>query len=212
VKVPLLVRAVVFIGIATVAYAQDAPRQAPPPGSPEQEADAPVTGIISGVSLPDYRIGPGDALSVVFWRDRDMSADVVVRPDGRITLPVLNEVDVVGLTTEELREKITTLGRKYVTDPRVSIVVRQIKSRYVFITGKINRPGPYALYGPTTVLQLIAMAGGLRDYADANNIVVIRNDGKGKQVSHRFDYKRVAKGGDLEQNLTLQPGDTVVVP
>lgn len=212
-RLPVVVLAIVF-GVGPLAMAQDpaAPTQ-PPPATPAPDAaDAPpVTGLVSGEALPDYRIGPGDALSVLFWRDKEMSADVVVRPDGRITLPVLHEIEVVGLTTEELRDKVTTLGRKYLTDPRVSIVVRQIRSRYVFITGKIARPGPYALYGPMTVLQLIAMAGGLQDYANKGNISVIRHE-NGQQLRLPFNYKQVSKGDALAQNITLRPGDTVVVP
>jgi polysaccharide export outer membrane protein len=150
-------------------------------------------------------------LSIVYWRDREMSAEVIVRPDGKITLPVLNEVEVANVTPEELREQLTTLARKYVTDPRLSVVVRAIRSRYCFITGRIGRPGPYPLYGPMSVLQLIAMAGGLQDYADKSNIVVVRTE-NGQQVRHKFNYKEVIGGGSLDQNIMLRPGDTVVVP
>jgi polysaccharide export outer membrane protein len=216
VKVSLLALVAVLVGAATAVHAQDGAASAAQAGAGAPVAGVatggPVSGSAAGEPLPDYRIGLGDALSVIFRRAPDMSADVVVRPDGRITLPVINEVDVIGLTTEDLRAKITELGSKYVNEPSVSILVRQINSRYVFITGKINRPGPYTLYGPMSVLQLIAMAGGLRDYADSSHIAVIRTDQSGKQVRQEFNYKRVVNGDDLEQNTTLQPGDTVVVP
>jgi polysaccharide biosynthesis/export protein len=221
-KRSLLLQVVLLLVLGTGAEAQEqtpstagqataAQDPVAPPAAPGGADTAPVTGLASGAPLQDYHIGPGDSLSVLFWREKEMSADVVVRPDGRVTLPVLNEVEVVGLTTEDMRDKITTLARKYMTDPRVSIVVRQIRSRYVFITGKIGRPGPYPLYGPMTVLQLISMAAGLQDYADKGKIVVVRHE-NGNQVRLPFNYKQVVKGKGLEQNITLQPGDTVVVP
>ena len=172
---------------------------------------APVTGVVPGGNLPEYRIGPGDVLGVMFWRDKELTTDVVVRPDGRITLPVMNEMEVVGLSTEELRTRITERARKYVTDPIVSIIVRQIHSRYVFITGKVNKPGPYSLYGPMSVLQLIAMAAGLQEYADKSGIVIVRDD-NGKQQRLAFNFDDVVKRGALAQNIMLKPGDTVVVP
>ncbi len=171
----------------------------------------PVTGVVPGGNLPEYRIGPGDVLGVMFWRDKELTTDVVVRPDGRITLPVMNEMEVVGLSTEELRTRITERARKYVTDPIVSIIVRQIHSRYVFITGKVNKPGPYSLYGPMSVLQLIAMAAGLQEYADKSGIVIVRDD-NGKQQRLAFNFDDVVKRGALAQNIMLKPGDTVVVP
>jgi polysaccharide export outer membrane protein len=174
-------------------------------------ATAPITGLAPGGNLPEYRIGPGDVLGVLFWRDKELTTDVVVRPDGRISLPVMNEMDVVGLSTEELRAQITERARKYVTDPIVSVVVRQINSRFVFITGKVNKPGPYQLYGPMSVLQLIAMAAGLQEYADKSSIVIVRDE-YGKQQRLPFSYDDVVKRGILSQNIILKPGDTVVVP
>lgn len=174
-------------------------------------ATAPITGLAPGGHLPEYRIGPGDVLGVLFWRDKELTSDVVVRPDGRISLPVMNEMDVVGLSTEELRARITERARKYVTDPIVSVVVREIHSRFVFITGKVNKPGPYQLYGPMSVLQLIAMAAGVQEYADKSGIAIVRDE-NGKQQRLPFNYDDVVKRGILSQNIMLKPGDTVVVP
>src|SRR5712691_6045514 len=123
-----------------------------------------------GVTPPaDYVIGPEDVLAIVYWRDKDMTTDVVVRPDGKITLPLLNEVTAAGLTTNELRDRLTNESKQYIEDPNVTIVVKQINSRKVFITGEIVKPGSYSLIAPTTVIQLIAMAGGLKDFADGEN-------------------------------------------
>jgi len=160
---------------------------------------------------PGYVIGAQDVLSVVFWRDKDMSADVVVRPDGKISLPLLNEVHAAGLTPEQLRLKLNDLAVKYVEDPNASVVLKEIHSRNVFITGNVAKPSTYPLIGEMTVLQLIAMSGGLLEYADSGSIVVIRTVA-GKQTFHKFNYKDVVKQKNTEQNILLTPGDTVVVP
>ncbi len=115
-------------------------------------------------------------LAIVFWNEKEMSADVVVRPDGKISLPLLNEIQASGLTPEQLRESITAAADEFVQDPRVAVVVKAINSRKVFITGQVFKPGPYPLGGPTTVLQLIAMAGGLQEYADKEKIGVLRTE------------------------------------
>jgi polysaccharide export outer membrane protein len=159
----------------------------------------------------DYVIGVDDKLSIVYWKDKDMSADVIVRPDGKIALPLLNEVTAAGLTPGQLRERLTDESRRYVEDANIIVVVMQINSRRVFITGEVNKPGPYPLAGPTTVLQLIAMAGGLRDYANGKNILIMRNENS-RQVSMVFSYKDVIARKNLKQNIELKPGDTVVVP
>jgi polysaccharide export outer membrane protein len=136
---------------------------------------------------------------------------VTVRPDGRITLPLLNEVSAAGLTLEQLRQNIKAAAEKFVDDPSVTVDVKAINSRKVFITGEVGKPGPYALMGPTTVMQLLAMAGGVNEYAKADNISILRTE-NGKQVSMRFNYKDVLNRKNLKQNIELKPGDTVVVP
>ena len=146
------------------------------------------------------------------WRDKDMSADVlVVRPDGNISVPLLNEVHAAGLTPEQLRLKLNELAAKYVEEPNASVVLKEIHSRNVFITGNVAKPSTYPLVGNMTVLQLIAMSGGLLEYADSGSIVVIRTVA-GKQTFHKFNYKDVVKQKNTEQNILLTPGDTVVVP
>src|SRR5688572_16478781 len=160
---------------------------------------------------PGYVIGADDQLSIVFWKDKEMSADAQVRPDGRIALPLINEVQAAGLTPDQLREKITEESKKYMEDANITVVVRQINSRKAFITGEVNKPGPYPLTSPTTVLQLIATAGGLREYADSKKIVIMRTV-NGTPVSLQFNYKDVIAGKNLKQNIELKPGDTVVVP
>jgi polysaccharide export outer membrane protein len=160
----------------------------------------------------NYVIGPDDVLSVLFWRDKDMTADVVVRPDGKISLPLINDIQAGGLTPSELCEAVKAVARRYVEDPSVTVVVKQINSRKLFITGQVEKPGPYPMSGPTTVLQLIATAGGLKEFTDGKRILIMRTDKAGKQTSSLFNYRQVTEGKNLEQNIQLRPGDTVVVP
>jgi len=157
---------------------------------------------------PGYVVGPADVLSIVFYRDKEMSADVVVRPDGKISLPLLNEINAAGQTQEALRTTILEAASRILEDPDVTVQVREIKSRNVYITGNVARPATYPLNGEMTVLQLIAVAGGLLEYADAKNIGVLSADG----VRHKFNYKDVVRQKNIAQNIQLKPGDTVVVP
>jgi polysaccharide export outer membrane protein len=158
-----------------------------------------------------YVIGPDDVLAIVFWRDKDMSVETTVRPDGKITLPLINDVQAAGLTPDQLRDELQKAATKFIEDPTVSVVVKTINSLKVFITGSVAKPGAYALSAPTTVMQLIAMAGGLQEFADSKNITIIRNE-NGKPTAYRFNYKDVLKHKNLKQNIELRPGDTVVVP
>lgn len=178
------------------------PTASPQPGSSRNGVTPP----------PDYVIGPEDVLAVLFWREKDLSVEqVVVRPDGMITLPLLNDIQAAGLTPEELRDSLAKAASRFVEDPNATVVVRQINSRKVFVTGQVGRPGAYPLLGPTTVLQAIAQAGGLLEYAKANDILVMRQV-KGRTQTFKFRYKDVTRGKHLEQNIELKPGDTVVVP
>lgn len=186
--------------------------QAPKPSAMPAEAAAVAAPRPTDPAVPPgYVIGADDVLSIVYWKDKDMSADAKVRPDGRIALPLINEVHAAGLTPEQLHKKLTEESKKYMEDANITVVVREINSRRAFITGEVNKPGPYPLTSPTTVMQLISLAGGLRDYANSKKIMIMRSQ-NGKQVSLSFNYKDVASGKNLTQNIELQPGDTVVVP
>jgi len=207
----LSVSAAVVTTLVTLS-AQATPAAPQKIGVPAAAPRAAGLGPVAAITLPpEFVIGPNDTLSVLFWRDKDMSADVVVRPDGNITLPLLNDIQAAGLTPDQLRERILVEARRYIEDPSPTVVVKEINSRKMFITGMVEKPGPYPITGPTTVLQLIAIAGGLKEFADGKNILVMRNDG-GRQVAYNFDYKELLKGKNLRQNIELKPGDTVVVP
>jgi polysaccharide export outer membrane protein len=135
---------------------------------------------------------------------------VVVRPDGRISLPLINDVAAAGLTPSGLRTRLAAEAKRFIEDPTVTVVVRQINSRKVYVTGAVARPGAYPLSAGMTVLQGLALAGGLTDYADAKNIVVMRVE-HGQTTPLHFNYRDVSEGRGLVQNRELAPGDTIVV-
>ena len=161
---------------------------------------------------PGYVIGAEDVLTIVFWRDKEMSADVVVRPDGKISLPLLNDVQAAGYTPDQLRGQLELAAKKFMKDdPNASVIVKAVNSRKVHIIGNVGKAGTYPLAGDMTVLQFIALAGGLQEYADAKNITIMRKE-DGQDRAFKFNYKDVVKGKKLQQNIALKPGDTVIVP
>jgi polysaccharide biosynthesis/export protein len=204
---------------ASVVMGQQPPAPAPQPPGPGQtpSAEAPPArgggppAAPAGVTPPPgYVIGMGDVLAIVFWRDEKMSANVTVRPDGKISLPLLNDIQAAGLTPDQLRTAIVQAAGKYIQEPDATVVVSEIKSRFVYILGNVAKPGTYPITGELKVLQLIALAGGLFEYADSKNIVVMQTENG--QLKHRkFNYNEVIKQKRPEQNVVLQPGDTVVV-
>ena len=172
---------------------------------------APAPSAAAVKAPEDYIIGADDVLTIVFWREKELSGDVTVRPDGKITLPLINDVVAAGLTPEQLRVKLTTDSTRYIEDPSVSVVVKTINSRKIFITGQVSKPGTYNLTAPMTVMQFIAIAGGLNEFAHRDEIIIMRAE-NGKQLTYPFDYSAVVKRSKLDQNILLKPGDTVVVP
>lgn len=195
----------------TTIHAQQAPAGPPTNGSGAKPPAG--VNVPAGVPTPpDYVIGPEDVLTIVFWKDKDMSADVTVRPDGQITLPLINDIRAAGLTPQQLRETLVAASAKYVAEPNVSVVVKMVNSRKVHIIGMVGKPGPYPLTGPTTVLQMLASAGGVHEFAKSKEIKILRTDEKGVQVALKFNYKDVLKGKNLKQNIQLKPGDTIIVP
>jgi polysaccharide export outer membrane protein len=212
-----------LLGVVTAlapvpAAAQGAPPRpaaqgAPRPGTQTPATTRPAGPVASGTGTPipgDYVIGPDDVLGIVFWRDADMTQDVTVRPDGNITLPLLGDIKAAGLAPADLREQITKAAGKLIADPNVTVVVRQINSRNVFITGGVARPGPYPVSGQMSVVQLISVAGGLTEFANAKAILIVRVE-NGQTRQFKFNYNDFMDGKKLEQNMILKPGDTVLV-
>jgi polysaccharide export outer membrane protein len=167
---------------------------------------------VPSTALPrDYVIGPEDVLSVVFWQETALSADVVVRPDGKISLPLLKDVQAAGHTPEQLTDALVKAATKYVSRPNATVIVKQINSRKVFVVGQVAKPGAFPLTGDLTVLQVIALAGDVLEYARSTNVVIVRKE-DGQERRFKFNYKQVLKGKNTEQNILLKPGDTVIVP
>ena len=159
----------------------------------------------------DYLIGPQDLLNIDVFQQQEFTRAVPVRPDGKITLPLINDVQAAGLTPEQLAAELTKLLAKYVTKPRVSVIVAQINSRVIYIGGEVNHPGSLPLLANMTVLQAIFLGGGVTQYANTKKIYVMRTE-DGKQVHYPFNYKRAVKSGNSTENIVLKPGDTIVVP
>lgn len=204
----ILALALAGASLAPSAMAQPSRPQGARPAAQPAQAPTPPPGVTPPAG---YVIGPEDVLAVLFWREKDLSVEVSVRPDGMITLPLVNDVKAAGLTPDQLRAALTEAAGRFVEDPNVTVVVKQINSRKVFVTGQVAKPGTYPLMGPTTVLQMLATAGGLMDFAKGDRIVIMRNQG-GKTETLKFNYKDVLKGKKLEQNVELRPGDTILVP
>lgn len=211
---PYLVGLAVTLSVGVVSAQQTAKPQPPPQtAKPQTPPPAAAAAAASGVAVPtDYIIGPEDVIGVVFWREAEMSGDVTVRPDGMITLPLLGDIRAAGLKPEALSAQVQQAAGKFLTDANTTVVVRQINSRKVFITGEVRTPGAYPLTAPRTVLQMIAMAGGVSEYADAENIAIVRTEANGTSKTMKFNYKDVSRGKKLEQNILLMPGDTITVP
>lgn len=161
---------------------------------------------------PTYVIGALDVVNISVWREPELSAEVPVRPDGKISLPLLDDVQAAGLKPMKLAETITEGLRKYVSEPRVTVVVTQVNSKRYYILGEVGRPGAFPLLPRMTVLQALSSAGGFSQFANLRNIYVLRQAEDGKQVKMPFNYRDVLRGNRPEQNILLEPGDTIIVP
>ena len=173
----------------------------------------PVTSANGAMAGNDhYLIGNEDVLAINVWKEPDVSRMVPVRSDGKISLPLIGEVQAAGRTPKELESQIAKGLRDYISEPEVTVIVQETKSRRFSILGQVQRPGSYLLNGDMRVLDAIAIAGGFRDFAKVKNIRILRQQAEGKQVSLPFNYKDVVKGTNPGQNVELQPKDTIYVP
>lgn len=158
-----------------------------------------------------YKLQPGDLLQVVVWKETDLQSEVLIRPDGGISFALAGDMQAAGRTTDELRAELESRVRKLVPDAVVTVQVKLASGNRVFVIGKVNHPGDFALIRPIDVMQALSLAGGATPFADTNAIRVLHREGA-RQTSVRFRYGDVARGHHLEQNILLQSGDTVVVP
>ncbi len=159
-----------------------------------------------------FTIGNDDVLAINVWKEPDISRAIPVRSDGKISLPLVGELQAAGRTPLKLEEDIASKLKNYISEPEVTVIVQQINSQKFNVLGQVVRPGSYPLTNSATVLDAIATAGGFRDFAKKKDMYVLRQNGDGTQARLPFNYKDVVKGKNTEQNVRLQPRDTVVVP
>lgn len=202
--------------VAQTAPATSPTTQAEPAPIQAGPTTAATTQTQSKQALPaaddtNYVIGPEDVLVVSVWKEPEVSGAVNVRPDGKISMPLLNDVQAAGLTPMALKNDITEKLQKFISEPRVTVMVTATNSQRVFVLGEVGRPGTLPLSPNMTVLQAISASGGLTPFANQKKIYVLRTEA-GKQTKHMFNYKEVVKGENEAQNIQLRAGDTLVVP
>jgi polysaccharide export outer membrane protein len=158
-----------------------------------------------------YLLQPGDVVNVSVWKEPDLTSELLVRPDGAITLPLAGQIDAAGHTVSEVRSTIDARLRKYIPDPAVTVTLKQALGNQIFVLGKVNRPGNYPIPRPVDVVQALSLAGGTTPFAAVNDIRVLRREGD-KQITLTFRYTDIEHGRRLQQNVLLHSGDTVIVP
>ncbi len=193
---------------APASQSTDSTAPAAAPASPAQSG----VSAASGHADNTYVIGADDVLSINVWNEPNLTRQVPVRSDGKISLPLIGELQAAGNTPSQLDQDITTALKNYIADPQVAVIVQEIKSRTFNILGMVTKPGAYPLTARITIVDAIAMAGGFRDFAKRKGVYVLRQTRSGGQARIGFNYDRFIKGKNITQNITLQPHDTVVVP
>ncbi|MCC7173707.1 MAG: polysaccharide biosynthesis/export family protein [Bryobacterales bacterium] len=199
-----------LVAVSVRLSAEPAQEQAkePAPAAPSRAGDEQATGAVGAPIDPKtYVIGAEDVLTIRVWREPELSGPVAVRPDGMISLPLLNDVLAGGLTPDKLSENLKKAFTQFITEPEVMVQVSQVNSKKYFVIGEVGRPGQYQLVVPTTVSQALAIAGGFRQYADTKNVMIIRGPKR-----YKFNYREWAQGKNLGQNILLESGDQIVVP
>ena len=191
-----------FVGLAFMLALGCAPRV-----TPLAEAQAAAAQVVEDT----YQLGPEDAIEISVWKEPDLTKQLSIRPDGKISYPLIGDVQASGKTVKQLREEISKRLEKFVTDAQVTVILLKTQYYKIYVVGKVNKPGEFLLGRPANVMQALAMAGGLTPFASPSKIVVLRRV-SGIEQTLPFDYKAVSHGDFLEQNITLLPGDVVVVP
>lgn len=205
-----LFAAAIFLSMSIGLHAQADPARISPPSAPVAQG----TGAVTAAKPHDnsFVIGDDDVLAINVWKEPDISRSIPVRSDGKISLPLVGEVQATGQTPLKLEQEIASRLKSYIAEPEVTVIVQQINSQKFNILGQVNKPGSYPMASASTVLDAIAVAGGFRDFAKQKSIYVLRANPDGTQTRVRFNYKEVVKGRDPAQNIKLQPRDTIVVP
>lgn len=200
--------ALLVVAVGSVVWAQSTSASLKAPDNNATGATASKPAVLVP---PEYVVGESDVLHVNVWKEPEVTQTVIVRTDGNISLPLINDVHVAGQTPLQIQTAIADKLKAYLTNPQVTVTVTDIRSKRAFITGEVARPGGYPLNTETNVLQLIAQAGGLTPFAKRDSITVLRYE-KGKEIRLPFKYSQVVHGKKAEQNVSLHAGDTVVVP
>jgi polysaccharide biosynthesis/export protein len=202
-----------FLAVWLVFAGGQAPSQAAQDGTVKKNSPKDATADASQTAPADseYKIGPQDVLRIDVWKEAEISRTLPVRPDGKISLPLLNDVQAAGLTAMQLASVISDGLKKFITNPQVTVSVTEINSRRIYVTGEVLKPGAFPLLPNMTVLQALSSSGGFTQFARVKSIYVLRKE-LGKDVKHPFNYKEVVSGKSPEQNILLQPGDVIVVP
>lgn len=200
-----------FAGAA--AYAQD-PAPATAGGAAQPAAETAPASPAAGDKLHDnsFVIGADDMLAISVWKEPDISRSILVRSDGKISLPLVGEVVAAGQTPLQLEQTITAKLKNYITDPQVTVIVQQINSEKYNILGQVGKPGAYPLTVTTTIVDAIATAGGFKDFAKKKGIYILRRNAAGVELHITFNYQDFIKGKNTDQNITIQPHDTIIVP
>ncbi len=180
-------------------------------GAPKLSSTVEAQAAAAQVVEDKYQLGPEDAIEISVWKEPDLTKQLQVRPDGKISYPLIGEIQAAGKTVKQLREEISQRLEKYVTDAQVTVILLKAQYYKIYVVGKVNQPGEFIVGRPANVMQALAMAGGLTPFASPSRIMIIRRVGDIEQTLS-FDYKAVSRGQFLEQNVTLLPGDVVVVP
>jgi polysaccharide export outer membrane protein len=203
----VLVLATAFVNAQTTAASKDKKTANPP-----AQANSASTAAAMEATDPAYKIGTEDVLAVNVWHETEMSRAVPVRPDGKISLPLAGEFQAAGLTPAQLEEAIRTKLQTLMQNPQVTVMVQEVRSQKFSIMGEVNRPGAYPLNGRMTVLEAIAAAGGLRDFAKTKKMYILRRTPDGATTRVKVDYKGMVEGKVDDPAMTLQARDTIVVP
>lgn len=170
-----------------------------------------VNGQETGRPAESYKILPGDVLLVSVWKEEDLQLELLVRPDSEISFPLAGEISTHNKSVADIRVEITTRLARYITDPVVTVSIREVLGNKIYVIGQVNNPGTFVVNPQVDVLQALSMAGGTTPFADLNNIRILRRNNS-LQSALSFDYKQVVRGRNLEQNVMLKSGDVVVVP
>lgn len=209
----VILLAVLLVSSVLIAQEKTADATPPQPAPTESTQPLPTTTAAKPPAVSkDYKIGAGDLLAINIWKEPDLSRTVLVRPDGKLSLPLVGEISANDITVEELQTKLKDEYKNFVNSPEITVIVQEARSQRFNVVGQVQRPGSFVMTQPTTVLDAIALVGGFRDFAKTKKIYILRKKTDNTTARLLFDYNKVVKGENWEQNIQLESGDTIVVP